>query len=389
MEKQWDCCVVGNTVSALWLSHWFWSRGKTVAWVSDGRPLSPSQAMLQSGWLWALPEENVNSLTKFLHGLHGIQNVLSLPDKYFELVYFDARSSRRFRKIEEVEIEWGEHEKKYFEEKQILCKTLSLDLWAWHNDLQTFHSSQESPHKSFQGYSVLELETKNKKLNKIRLTQLRSSNTLCLEANDFFLCDDEEYWPSLLKNLDESRVLAQAYKGFHYQGGFGLQFLHKNFNFNISQVAILPLVINPSEKTSISHIIGRFVRAASGETHSYWVGLLKDEELEDNPEILKKIKLAKKALDRAFMGFSESIQKEVVSFEPQMRVFSHPKNPPLETLGSSIITDKMGELHCFSSLKKIFEKYTAVESLPETLANGNGASDSKESSVCQHSPLAV
>ncbi len=110
------------------------------------------------------------------------------------------------------------------------------------------------------------------------------------------------------------------------QSGYTLTYKHTadytGFPDDWSAWLVVP-VIASAEKQDRSHVVGRFFKnPLTQELESYWISLLSDDQVEDNNEILKKIKQAKRAIERALPGFVESIVSESVGFEPRLFVRS-------------------------------------------------------------------
>lgn len=368
-ESHWDCCVIGNGVAALWVSHWLWSSKKSVLWITSEEPYSPQRAMLQHAWLWGMREDQATALTERLQGFEGGEEIPT-----FESIYFDARSSKRFRRFNEVKADWGDHEKDFFNKQGALLSNLAeprlVDMWDWHARLHAFHDSGQTqgPFQvelfsdprfvRVQRWPLLELTTENGRLNKAilagRYGSAKKSRELTISADQFFLGDFDEHLPSLIKNTADSDVLAAALKGRSYRAGFGLRLWHKNLGSYPVQTAVIPLVANPSEKGAGSHIVGRFVSTERG-LESNWVGLLTDEELEDNNEILKKIKQVKRVVDRAIPGFADSIEREAVTFESRMTAMDLGKGRKThQALGATLLSDHYGTEVAAETLKKVF-----------------------------------
>jgi hypothetical protein len=373
-NTEWDCLVVGNGVTALWLSHFLWSSKKSVLWITSEDPYSPERAMLQHAWQWGVSQEKADLLTSQLTGFHA---EAELPE--FEMIYFDARSShKRFRKLQEAKKEWGDHEKEYFDSLcEMAAKPDLRDLWAWHSKLHAFHDNGKSSlgptqvelfteprFVRMQGWPLIEFKTLNNKLSSVVLSGLKPTDEVEVKAKHFFISDFDDYLPSLVKNQADSESLAAALKRRAFRAGFGLRLWHKELESTPTQTAVIPLVVSPNSKGEGSHVVGRFVRTERG-LESLWIGLLTDEELEDNNEILKKIKLTKRAVDRAIPGFSDSITREAVTFEPRMRGTDLVKNKKAESLGAFILSDYQGPEAAAESLKKIFATKTDQESKPE------------------------
>ena len=116
----------------------------------------------------------------------------------------------------------------------------------------------------------------------------------------------------------------------------------------------LPLVVNP-EKDEGAHVVGRFTRAQPevAALESLWIGFLSDEELEDNNEILKRIKQAKRAVERAVPGFMASITREAVTFEPRMRAADLVRNRKSEVLGAALLSDHYGPGAAVDAIQRV------------------------------------
>jgi hypothetical protein len=289
-------------------------------------------------------------------------------DSPFELVYFDARSTRRFRKLGEVKPLFGGHEAEYFESLVAESEPgASVDMWDWHSRLFSFYDSSQVQGRAAvelfsaprfvraQGWPVLELLTNHGKLSGVSLAGFSPGESIVIHASKFFLGDYGESLSTLIKDQEDAQVLATALKGRAYRAGFGLRLFHKELASALSQTMVVPLLVNPTEKEASSHLAGRFIRKPSG-LESLWVGLLTDEELEDNNEILKKIKQAKRAVERAVPGFSESIQREAVTFEPRMRAVNIAKAPKTEALGAGLVSDHFGSRLAVEGVNRIMSE---------------------------------
>jgi hypothetical protein len=352
-DTQWDCCVIGNGVSALWLAHWLWSTKKSVLWIGSEEPYSPERAMLQHGWLWGMGAEQARGLVHELQGFGENEGTV----EPFEAIYYDARSSRRFRRFGEVKHEWGAHEREFLGEIEKLSaagatETPPVDLWRWHSRLHAFHDTgaNKGPSKielfseprfaRATGWPVLELKTEGGKLSSVVLAGLKPKDSVEIRATKFYLGDFDEYLPGLVKETKASDELSAALKGRSFRAGFGLRLWHSALPNAPTQTVVIPLVVSP-EKDQGAHVVGRVFTREQG-TESLWVGLLTDEEVEDNNEILKKIKQAKRAIERAIPSFAESIQREAVTFEPRMRALSLVKSRRQAALGATLFSDNFG-----------------------------------------------
>ena len=366
----WDHCIVGNGVSALWLAHYYWSQKRTVLWITSDEPYNSERAFLQHGWLWQVSRENAAWLKENLSGFSTDQ------DPLFTLKSFDARASqRKFRNWGEHTPDMGSHEENHFnrvaEEVSVDAENSFLDFWSWHQKLHQFHDLKVSQTPAtielfseprfvrLQGWPVVELKTENSKITSVVLAGVLSGTKkkqkVEVKANHFTLGDFDEVLSSLIVNTDDAQVLSDALKGRAYRAGFGLHLWHKNSeviqNQPLNELLFIPLVLNPSEKNEPSHVVGRFFKnGENSEIQSIWIGFLTDAELEDNNEILKKIKHSKRAIDRTISGFANSILKEAVTFEPRMSARHLKKKTRTEALGASLISDTFGPAEVLANL---------------------------------------
>ncbi|MGE4233675.1 MAG: hypothetical protein AB7F43_10130 [Bacteriovoracia bacterium] len=346
-ETNWDYVVVGNGVSALWVAHWLWTTKKTVLWVTSDEPFSSSRAWLQHGWHWGLPVAQYQKLSGAIPGFADEEV------KPFEVIYYDARSSKRFRQFGEIKQVFGKHEKLYFKRLTELLERKDLvDVWGWHSRLHAFHDSGVSPAPTTielfkdprfvrtQGYPLLEIKTSTGKIEKIVLSGLKPTESIEISGQNFILGDFDEFFPLLIKNDEDREKATPPFKGKTYRAGFSLKLWHKELGAAPTQTVIIPLIANPAKDSEASHVIGRFINQ-NGKLESYWMCLLTNEEVEDNNEILKKIKLTKRAIERAIPGFSESILREAVTFEP--RLCSLDEGQLFDkVLNSLLVTDQRG-----------------------------------------------
>lgn len=379
-HSQWDCCVIGNGVSALWLAQWLWSRKKSVLWVTSEEPFNPARAFLRHGWVWSAARVVSERVMNNVHvgplggdedGSSGDQTELQA----FETIYFDARSARRFRRFDELKPEWGDHEAAYFESlsrvlgaavggPETVTAEMPVDLWPWFERLSRVHDGGQGHGFTqvelfdtprfvrIQGWPIVELKIAGDSLEKVCLAGLRPKQVTEIEARRFYIGDYDENLASLIKDEKAAEAFGAPSKGRVFRSGFGLQLWHGALAAYPNQTAIVPLTVNPG-KGEASHVVGRIVETERG-IESYWIGFLTDEEVEDNNEILKKIKQAKRAIDRAIPGFSDSVQKEAVTFEPRMWAQDTRKNRNNRALGAEFISDLQGTDRAVEMLAKIF-----------------------------------
>src|SRR5579871_5735192 len=95
-DTDWDCCIIGNGVVALWLAHAHWAARKSVLWITSEEPYGPGRALLQHGWLWSVTPAQAAALKSRVAGDATRE---AADSERFELAYFDARSSKRFRRF--------------------------------------------------------------------------------------------------------------------------------------------------------------------------------------------------------------------------------------------------------------------------------------------------
>jgi hypothetical protein len=385
--EQWDCCVVGNGVSALWLAHRLWSAHKSVVWITAEEPHSPSRAFLRHAWLWGVKPATAAGVMAEVSGFNAAGSAVDSMTSSdalapFETVYYDARGTKRLRKLSETKHEWGEHEKEYFEHliqlvaaantpvavtddasaPQTEAPTGLLDFWNWHQRLYSFHEGdapqgpaqieifKEPRFVRVQGWPIAEIGTENGKVISVALGGHKKGRNTVIRAGKFYFGDYEQPLAKLIKDETCSEQLGAALKGRTYRPGFGFQVRHKNLGSFPTQTVIVPLTVNPGEN-SASHVIGRFVNTDRG-LESFWTGFLTDAEVEDNNEILKKIKQAKRAIERAIPGFTASVEREAVTFESRMWAQDLVKKRKLEALGAGLVSDVHGPEVAAEMLKR-------------------------------------
>ena len=321
--RKFDACIFGNGAAALWSAQWLTRQGLSVAWVASENPRASENTLLQHAWLGAVSDQSA----------HFLENELGFtPSALFDAAYFDAKSSKRLRRLNEVKPEYGAHEKDFFENYAF---SNTMDLWNFSietpNGVEMFFT-QNNP--------VLEIKTSDQNVSAVVLAAREEA--IEIQATNFFFADFEDSFASLIKNEEDAKIMSTAMKGKEYLSGFGLHFWHGELTTRVEQTVILPLIGNPSKKEDVSHLAGSF----RGD-ESFWVGFVTADELEDNNEILRKIKLAKRAIERVLVGFNDSIQREAVTFE--MRMFAteaqskgKAKKRQWKALGAYLLSDYFG-----------------------------------------------
>lgn len=379
-QMEWDCCIVGNGVAALWAAHQAWASKRSVLWLGSDDPFSASRALCSHGWSWGAPALDAAALQAAM-GEDPSSN--ELP--FFELAYFDARSSKRLRSVSEVKLEWGQHEADFLKSLSTaaLDGTPMADLWAWYERIYSFHNTgglsnspstvelfSEPRFVRLHHWPVQEMEARDGRIQKIGVG-LAKGELAWIQARQFIFTDYEENLATQIKDPVTAEVFSAAFKGRAYHPGFGLRLRHKNFSNPLSQTVLIPLSVSP-EKGKGSHVVGRFLQMPDGSVESYWAGLLTDEEVEDNNEILKKIKHAKRAVDRALPGFLDSVEREAVTFEPKMFAKMLKGNSGVRhALGAWVLSDQFGMepllkgfLECLKSGPSV--RIHAESSIPST-----------------------
>lgn len=356
-QTQWDCCVIGDGVLPLWVAHWLWSNKRSVLWISSESSHGPERAFLKHAWLWAATAGETALLSPHFRGLD-----LPLSQEPIQLVYYDARSSKRFKPFHDMKIQWEPHEKDFLSALQNEA-IAAFDLWDWHQRLHSFYSSEKTIEffhdplfVKIQGFPLLELKLNENSKGQNQLSQcviggLNKNKAFhqSFKANKFYLGDYPESLAGLIANEAES--FSQAVKGRAYRAGFGVKFSHHPKSVEPkNQTMIVPLTVHGST----SHMIGRF-HESEDRLDSHWCGFLTDEELEDNHEILKKIKQAKRAIERAIPGFVDSIQKESVTFEPKMFAMDLVKKRKNQWLNAELFTDHFGLSTAIERFKQIVQ----------------------------------
>ncbi|MCO5142882.1 MAG: NAD(P)-binding protein [Oligoflexia bacterium] len=114
----------------------------------------------------------------------------------------------------------------------------------------------------------------------------------------------------------ETNSWVKSFVKSNYSPGVVLEFAHKNNLSDISETILIPL--GASSKEERKHLIGSFPSnrdsqiAPEGRGFSTWLLPLTEAEWQDNHETMKKIRLAKRLLEKAFPGFIETILFERV-----------------------------------------------------------------------------
>lgn len=361
--KIWDACVIGNGVSALFFAHKLFMEGKSVVWISKDQPSNAAHSLTTHAWLGGASASAVAFASDAL-----AVDVQALP---FDCVYFDAKSSKRLRRFNELKHEWGPHEEDFFNHLTKQCADESekmSDLWSLLNRLQALPQSENFAFVDSR--QIVELKTSDGKISGVIISSQSSqehASEITIEAAKFYLGDTEDSLAGFIRNESDAQSLANTLKGKDASVGFGLKFTHGPLSGSVSQAVVVPMLVNPTDKKSTSHLAGRFIENEQGLT-SYWIGFVNNEELEDNNEILKKIKASKRAIDRAFPGFSESILKESVTFELKMFAVDTLKKRKWQSLGAELFTDKFGAESFLARFKQYVDEASATSHAKDAVA---------------------
>lgn len=347
-KTTWDACVIGNGMSSRLLCQYLLSQNKSVLWITSDKDANPKRALLQHAWFWSADAQSATWFTQKFN-LNETQN---FENSKFEEAYYDAKHTRRLKKMNEVNPEFGPHEKDYFESIMKDSESNYVNLWKVADHI--FNTNTFVENENFQ---IIELPIHELKISGDIETAKISSVIIADDreffASEFILGDYDQNFSQLIKDEKASEAIALASKGKVYHAGFGLHFKHKNFDQAIEQVMIVPMTVNPTDSKSISHLAGKFYQDQNGELFSMWIGFLNDQELEDNNEILKKMKHSKRAIERAIPGFSESIVNESITFEPHMRATMKRKNKHKKVLGATFISDTLGPQDVIGAMQSI------------------------------------
>lgn len=372
----WDYCLIGNGVSALWALALLKKQGRSVLWVTSDSPMTASRAVMKSGWLWTLDQEKAQKL---------VELVLSESPTFdgVKPLYFDARSSKRYRNVDGAKIDWGRHEVSTLESliTHVNQASSAVDISPIHSlilselGIELSEEStgplrvlSESP-RIVQAQSSLLVEMKITSGAKPQVDSLEfalgakpgsPAEKMSVKADHFILGDFEDHFSTLVTDKDQAALLAAPWRGRALLPGFGLKFEHQapvdGDTSWLETLQLIPLIANPAKKGAGSHIVGRFWKESRGEAtywESSWFGFLTEEELEDNNEILKKMKASRRVLERTIPGFEGSVISETMSFEPQMCAIGDISKRTKLALGALVISDAYGAEGCLSYLQNI------------------------------------
>ncbi len=368
--QPWDVCVLGDGASALWAAHAAHRAGQSVLWVTDEEPGSFARSLARHGWAGQVSTEG----TAVLRDLLGLSLPEGAQETAFQAVYFDARNTRRFKPFAESRPEWGEHEAALPAllkggEGTLDLETLhdtvvgaysgeALGAAATPGGIQAIQLKDEPAFIIVRGALLLGLQVEEGQFTAADLANPATKKTLTVKARAFILGDRGEPYDHLVKDQATADLLRAAQKGKSFRAGYSLQFRHRDFASALTPglTVVVPLVANPSKKGAGAHVIGRFLKPAEDRLESVWFGLLPDDDLEDNNEILKRMRSAQRALDKALPGFSESVIDEVLHFEPRMLATDLVSKRHHRVLNAGVVTDVFGPMGAVERVREALRR---------------------------------
>ena len=141
-KTTWDACVIGNGMSSRLLCQYLLSQNKSVLWITSDKESNPMRALLQHAWFWSTDIESANWFSQKFSSHENFEN------SKFEEAYYDAKHSRRLKKMIEVKPEFGPHEKDYFE--SVIKETESNHVSLWNVAGQIFQNQTLIENDQFQ-----------------------------------------------------------------------------------------------------------------------------------------------------------------------------------------------------------------------------------------------
>ncbi len=333
-----DVCLLGRGTSLYWVAQFLSlhatkedQKAPSFLWLCPTELSKPAALQEQSdelrpvarhGWSWGVRAEFEKAFLEFFPAGQAPSS---------ELPALDVKSAKRLK--------LGDHEIKAFE--KILAHE-KLDLRPVHRSLPG--AMANAPAEFIQPILWIdEIEVLDGALSTVKVC-LPNGEFVKIRAKTFVLGELEE---SLNQILTDETVLARTAaftKGKLFQSGYSLRFRHREgegFALQEPSAQMIPLVANPSKKGANSHLFGIY----SG-LESVWFGFLTDEELEDNNEILKKIKSSKRVLEKVVAGFEASLEEssetQFLTFEPHMLALDHFKPASLHVENLHFVTDLYG-----------------------------------------------
>jgi hypothetical protein len=315
-QREYDFCIIGDTISSDFLSHILSKKGFKVLRINTFGRHDTILGTYHHAWLWNVKKEAAKEL----------QNYICFSEKSFEYAYFDAKNSKCFKSIFQIKNEiFGDHEKAYFNQ------FLEQDLVDISDSIEHLDISLCD---AIDGVQVSQFLFEDKKILGLELARVEKSSTkksqfktlkATVYAKNWIVTNPYELYEYVTEeNLKND--FQQEIKFKKYLSGFGVHFVHDETKLNhfIEQKICVPMTVNPQKLSLSSHLTGFFKKTDTHKIESVWVSFFTEEELQDNNEILKKVKNIKKALDRAVMNFSDSILKESVAVN--LRFFTEKQN---------------------------------------------------------------
>ncbi len=390
-STSWDVCVVGDGAAALWTAHAMHLKGKSVLWVTNDELSSAPRMLAKHAWCGALAkaatsdlislldsaEEAVAEATEETAAENTTEETTEPAFPPFQAFYFDAKASKRFKPIAQSKPDWGTHELPWL--THILTPSHdAIDFMSWQNELTSRYrvgtataegtlyqiATEPTPFYIVRGLLVIGLQAAQDKITAIDVALPGDKATFAVKAGQFVLAEiGGESYAELAANTSASELLKSAQKGKSYRAGFSLHFKHSHLpSAIVGGALVVPLVAHPSKKGAGSHVVGRFFESDSDPSvmESVWFGLVDDEEVADNNEILKKMKAAKRVIDKTLPGFLDSVQFESMQFEPQMVAVDLIKKRPNQVLNALIVTDDLGSDAALKTVSRALDNVASV-----------------------------
>jgi hypothetical protein len=342
INTHWDVCIVGDGAAALWTAYGL-SRGgqQKVLWVTNDELGTASRMVAKHAWAGPVSQVTATAMNRIL-GTENSEN----NDQPLNVFYFDAKSSKRFKPIQESKPQWGDHELPWL--KDLLKGAgVGVDISGLQDRICQQVAAGGSHVVLARSYLIIGFNTENSdesRITSLLLAQPGDKEAFAVKAKRFVLAElGAESYRDLVANENAADLLSAAQKGKSYRAGYSLHFRHSDLGSLIENATlVVPLVANPSKKGEGAHVVGRFFRNDGGQWASVWFGLVADEELDDNNEILKKMKASKRVIDKALPGFLDSVVSEAMQFEPQMMAMDLLKERPSQVMNVAVVGDALG-----------------------------------------------
>lgn len=331
-NAEFDVCILGNGISPFWTYLALAKKNYRVLWIHHDPIISSERSFFQNANNWEVSEDRMVQLANLVDCPFDINHPESVS---FGTVYYDAKHSKRLRSLAEVKPEYAPHEMDYYSCLNSNAVNM-VNAWAWHQKCVNEHENLEFNNSfELQQTSIIEINIEKDSICSVDLGLFINGKKIStqIKAKAFVISENDSSFSEFILNEEHARKYLRANKGLHPIPGFGVKYEHKSFDAIIQQNVIVPMLVNPTKKEDQSHVLGRFNLDKKSST---WFGFLTQSELEDNHEILKKMKSLKRILDRTFAGFADSVTRESYTFEEKLWI--HQEKPQLIKVFESFIT---------------------------------------------------